>query len=106
MVSIEDFSARRSVQSAQYVQERRLTASRWTENDDEFALAEVEINTAQRMHVHVAHVIDLRDVMDVKNCFASTGHIGGAVRIVCNQSHTHLVRHEGCQMNRTQSTRR
>ena len=59
VIAIADGSRRGHVEAAEDVQQRRLAAARRPEHDDELGLKEVEIDAAQRVHVDLAHVVDL-----------------------------------------------
>ena len=67
MVPIDDRARLGHVEASKDVQERGLAAARWTENDDELRFEEVEVGAAQRVHVHLAHVIDLRELTCTKD---------------------------------------
>jgi len=47
------------VQPAQDVQQRRLAAARWAEHHHELAAAQLQVDAAQRLHLDIAHGVDL-----------------------------------------------
>ncbi len=59
VVPPERFTRRRRVESAQDVEQRRLAAARGAEEDDELALADLEIESGERMHFDLAHPVGL-----------------------------------------------
>ena len=58
-IAIKNLAAGRHVQSAQYIEKRGFTAAGRTEQHDEFRLGQFEVHAAERMHLHLAHVVDL-----------------------------------------------
>src|SRR5690606_18308368 len=49
------------VQTAEDIEKGRFAASRCPEEHQQLTAAQLEVNPAQRVHLHLAHVIDLRD---------------------------------------------
>src|SRR5215469_3655301 len=62
----ENFAARRLRQAADYVQKRRLAASRWAHHRDRFAGQDLEIHATQSRHFHSARVVKLPKVFGPK----------------------------------------
>jgi hypothetical protein len=54
-----EFTGRRRVEPAQYVEERRFAAAGGSEQYDQFARTQFEICAAQSVDINVARVIDL-----------------------------------------------
>ena len=52
-------AAGRHVEPAENVEQRRFAAARGPEQHDEFARVKVQIDAAQRVHLDLAHAIDL-----------------------------------------------
>ena len=48
------------IESAEDVEQRRLAGARGPQQNDEFALIDIEVDVAKRMHCDLAHDIDLR----------------------------------------------
>ena len=76
-VAIEDAAARRDVEAADDVEERRLAGAGWPEQHDELSLVERERHLSQRVDLHLAHAVDLREVANVKQ---RRGHLCPRVR--------------------------
>ena len=66
----------RRIKSAKDVEQRRLARAGRPQQHDEFPLIDVEVNIAQRMHLDLAHNIDLRQAAGVENrrAGARVGH--------------------------------
>src|SRR5690606_4726985 len=59
----EELSARRPVETAEYVEQRRFAAAGRSEQHDELALRQLEIDAAQRVHGARARAVDLREAV-------------------------------------------
>ena len=53
--------AGRHVEPAEDVEQRRLAAARRPEQHDELAAVEIQVDRAQRVHLDLAHAVDLLD---------------------------------------------
>ena len=54
-------AGRRRVEAAEDVEQRGLAAARMAEQDEQLARDDVEIDAAQRRHLDLAHLVDLRE---------------------------------------------
>ena len=62
LVVVQHLTGRRDVEPTEDVEQRRLATPRRPEQHDELAGVEIEVDAAQRMHVDLAHGIDLGDL--------------------------------------------
>jgi hypothetical protein len=62
MVAIVDRAGRRHVEAAENVQQRGFSAARGSKDDDELGLEQIEIDPAERLHLDLAHAVDLGKV--------------------------------------------
>src|SRR5690606_27970545 len=67
LVAIEHLARRGDIESAKNIQERALAAAGRTKQHEELTLIQVERDVAQRVHLDLAHGIDLRDIARTKN---------------------------------------
>src|SRR4029453_13581652 len=58
-IVVNDLSRRWHIESAKNVQERRLARSGWSQQDDELAGEQVEVDISQRFDRHFSHLVDL-----------------------------------------------
>ncbi len=61
----DDATARRRVERADEVEQRRLPAARRAEDDDELALADPQVDALERRHGDVAELVAARDAAEV-----------------------------------------
>src|ERR1039457_4884232 len=58
----------RAVEAPDDVHERRLPRAGGPHDGDELTLRDLERNALERVHVHVSHVVDLRDLIELQEC--------------------------------------
>ena len=66
-IAIGHRAARRHIEAADDVEERRFAAAGRPEHDDELAGSDRQRHAAQRMHVDLAHPVDLGDIPQGKD---------------------------------------
>jgi hypothetical protein len=66
---VPDVTGRRHVQPAQDVQQRGLAAARRPQQHDELARIQHQIHAAQRVHLHLAHAVDLGQALGPEDDF-------------------------------------
>jgi hypothetical protein len=62
VVAEADRSARRHVEAAEDVEQGGLAAARGTEQHHELAAQQVDVHVAQRVHLDLAHAVDLAEL--------------------------------------------
>ena len=82
--AVVDLSARWHIETAQDVEQGRLTATRCPQEDGQFTRVQVQIDPPQGGHVHLAHAVDLGDVAgaEYRICLIC-GVVVGAVYRIC-----------------------
>src|SRR5690606_13691159 len=76
-----DLAARRRVEPAEDVEERRLAATRCAEQHDELARIQGEIDAAQRMHFDLAGPIDFADGVRTQRIASGQDRVAARVPI-------------------------
>ena len=66
-VPVEHLAARRHVEPAENVEQRRLAGARRTQQNDELAFRQFERYVAQRMHVDIPNMVGLRKMRDFED---------------------------------------
>ena len=80
LAAIEDRAARGHIQTAQNIEQRALAAAGRTEQHDELARVQLQVDAPQRVHVDLAHVVDLGQVAGREHDLGlpiGTGRSGG-----------------------------
>jgi hypothetical protein len=91
-----NLSARRHIEPAEDIEQRRFSTPRRPEQHHELAQKQIEIHPAQRLNLHLAHLIFLRDPACLEDRLA-TRHLGGvhASRLRISRSRSKSFRSSG-----------
>ena len=65
--AIEHVPGGRRIEAAEDVQQGRFAAAGRAEQHHQFAAVQIEVDAAQRLHLDLAHGVDLGDVVDVED---------------------------------------
>ena len=65
-VAVQHLAARRHVEAAEDVEQRRLAGARRPQQHDELSFVERQADLAQRVHVDLAHAIDLGELANIE----------------------------------------
>ena len=63
-VPVQHLPAGRHVETADDVEQRRLARAGWSEQHDEAAFVEQQVDLPQRVHLDLAHAVDLGQIAD------------------------------------------
>jgi hypothetical protein len=74
VVEVADLAAGGRIEAAQDVEQRRFAAAGRSEQHDQLAAVELEVDAAQRLDFHLAHPIGLGETPGSENRCGRNGH--------------------------------